>query len=262
MKLGINENISNEKYHGDRTFYSSSALKLILNDREAFHKKYILNVTEPEPESAALNFGTVAHLKVLEPELYEGSVIVFDGPVRRGKAFEEFKKNHDGKLIITLAEDTKLKLLSHEISKNEFSKLAMQNSLKEHTLGGIFNEVHLKVRCDAINVESGAIYDLKTTGYASGIDNFRDSLQSLDYDLSAYMYCLISKQIYNKPFDFYFLVFSKSDHGYKVYKASKDTLLQGKLKFESAIETLKHCLLTNDWTNDILVSDDNEIQEV
>ena len=42
LKLGFNEDISNDDYHNDREFVSSSGLKLMLKDPRKFYKNYVL----------------------------------------------------------------------------------------------------------------------------------------------------------------------------------------------------------------------------
>ena len=43
LKLGINDEITNEDYHGDRKFESSSSLKLYLKDPKEYLKKLIFH---------------------------------------------------------------------------------------------------------------------------------------------------------------------------------------------------------------------------
>ena len=42
LSLGVNKNITNQDYHDDREFISSSGLKLLAKDPKKFHKVYVL----------------------------------------------------------------------------------------------------------------------------------------------------------------------------------------------------------------------------
>jgi hypothetical protein len=72
LELGINKDISNDHYHSNKTFFSSSVLKDLLKDKELFHKKYILK--EEVERSGPLNaflFGSYVHTLILEPHLVD-----------------------------------------------------------------------------------------------------------------------------------------------------------------------------------------------
>lgn len=263
MKLGINENISNKEYHDDREFLSSSALKLLHKDPQAFYKRYMLGEREEVSNQAALDFGTAAHLMLLEPHLYDTDVVVFPGAVRRGKEFDKFKAENEGKLILTNADYMKLTELHNAFIHHPAGPPLLDSCLFEHTMCGILEDMKFKVRADAISIDGGYIVDVKTTAYAGGIEAFRSTLESLYYDLSAALYCEIAKQIYNKPFDFYYIVLSKNDLSCNIYKTSKSTFSIGYERMYEAIKIYKKCLLTNVWEHEILISEVNEdIQEI
>jgi hypothetical protein len=262
--LGVNEAITNAEYHGDTKYLSSSALKLILKSKEEFYRKYILGEKDVPRNVSALNIGTALHLKILEPELFGSEVAVYPGPIRRGADWNKFEAEMGHKTIITLSELDKVNALVAAYNDNPTAVELVKPCLFEHTLCANYEGTALKVRCDGINVERGYIIDVKSTAYASGSEIFKDTIEKLAYDLSGYMYCKVASQIYDKKFDFYFIVVSKSDVQCRVYKMSRATMLTGKAEFESAIETHKKCILTNDWSDDILDSDEQttDIEEV
>lgn len=264
LYLGTNENISNEEYHGDRNFLSSSSLKLLLQDREAFRRKYILQeIDEPKKNQSALDFGTAAHLMLLEPHLFDSEVVFFNGPRKAGKVFEEFKLQNEGKLILTEVDKMKLDAFKSSF-ENHHASWILKDCKFEHTMCALLNSTMLKSRADAISIGGGYIVDVKTTGYMGDVETFKQTIENLYYDLSAALYCAIAEKIYKKQFDFYFIVLSKSDMSCNVYKMSKNTMLAGYGKLESAIETYKNCLLTGNWS-DVSVEEEeitNIISEV
>jgi len=258
-------NSSNQDYHADRNYISSSGLKLLLKDQQAFYKRYILNEPEEIKNSAALNFGTAAHLAILEPHLYAESIKIFKGLRRSGAVWDIFASDHRDKIILNSAEEEKLLTLV-EIYKQcsaavELLKDCEFESTKTKTIDGIA----LKVRADAVNHKAGYVVDLKTTGFSADRSTFKLTCDSLCYDLSAYMYAKIFSSTID--YDFYFIVLSKSDMNCKVYKASKSMMLEGKTKFYSAIETLKNNKLTGIWENVIINEEttttiNNEIEDI
>lgn len=262
MKMGINENISNEDYHADTEYISSSVLKVFLNP-EKFHKKYVLKEKENHNQ-AALDFGTMAHLMLLEPHLFDSAYVIFDGPIRRGKVFDDFKNANSGKIILTPNEVDKLKALKHQFENNEDGPKLLENCLFEHTMCGELDGVAIKTRADAINVDSGYIVDVKTTSYEGDKDSFISTLFSLYYDLSAALYCTIARQIYGKSFDFYYIVLSKSSVSCNIYKTSGSTFEKGIHRLNHALKIYKNYLLTSEYKYESLDSeeDNKNIQEV
>ena len=265
MKLGVNLDVTNADYHSDVEFLSSSAFKLLHKDPQSFYRKYILKERETVSNQAALNFGTVAHLMLLEPHLMEESVAVFDGgPIKRGKAYDEFIRNNEGKIVLSLTEKQKLDALKAAFEAHPNGPQLLAGCEFEYTLCGEINGIKVKCRADAINIERGIIVDVKTTGYGGDKDAFGITLNDLYYDLSAALYCEIAKQVYGKPFDFYFIVLSKSDMTCSLFKTSRPTYNQGLMRLNEAIQILKECRLTNVWEHAMIDTEEdvNQIQEI
>ena len=94
--LGVNE-ISNEDYHGDREFESSSSLKLFLFDPKSYYKKYVLQEKEHDKEKTAFIFGSYIHSCILEPAKTTSEFVVYEGAKRYGKKYEKFKEENPKK---------------------------------------------------------------------------------------------------------------------------------------------------------------------
>jgi hypothetical protein len=262
LKLGINH-VSNEEYHADRQYLSSSVFKLIHKDIKQYHEKYVLKIAEEPKNSSALTFGTVAHLLLLEPHLFKTEVVVYTKGQRRGQAWDIFKSENEGKHILTLPEYDKLQLLFESYKLHDNAVKYLDSTDKEFTMCSEYKGINVKARADAISIDNGYILDVKTTGYDGDVESFKSTVDDLYYDLSGALYCLIAEQIYNKPFDFYFLVLSKKDNMTHFYKMSKATKLSGINRLNESIEKYNY-YLKNGLTNEIIIDNLNtdEIQEV
>ena len=79
----------------------------------------------------AMQFGNIIHKLLLEPESFNDDYAVFDGKIRSGKKWQEFKANNDNKQIIKLSElDDANEIANNAMNNPIFNKL-MQN--KRHT---------------------------------------------------------------------------------------------------------------------------------
>lgn len=263
MLLGINKDISNNDYHSDNEFVSSSVLKTILTDKEKFIRKYVNKELDKNSNQSALDFGTAAHLMLLEPHLFYSDVVEFKGLRKAGSAWDQFKSENQNKLIMSSSELLKLDTLKHSFLNHPHGPQMLEGCEFEHTMCESIDGIKVKSRADAISMDKGYIADVKTTGMMADTDSFKTTINSLSYDLSAALYCNIAKMIHNKPFDFYYIVLCKNDLTCHIYKTSKATMEIGQEKLNQSLELYKHFLLTGEVKEIILNSDNNnEIQEV
>jgi len=229
MKLGLNKDITNLEYHSQMSpeehFYSSSQLKTMLDDPETFYKKYITKELGSD-WIPAFDIGTYYHTAILEPHLLEKECAVYTGKVRRGKEWDVFKAQHEGKAIITKAEYEQAKNLIIATRNSQVAVDLLEGGVAEVSLfievyvkgGEVFIltnnksvyklgvsgweiyanaptylkdalKLRLKVRADMMNIERGFILDLKSTkGNAKNVQKTRYKTSDFVYDLSAAMY--------------------------------------------------------------------------
>lgn len=95
----LTTDLSSNEYHSFTGTYSSSQFKDILDDPEIFYKKYISKEIEKEHVDA-FDVGTYFHTAILEPHLLDKECVVYEGGVRNGKKWEDFKALHAGKAIL------------------------------------------------------------------------------------------------------------------------------------------------------------------
>lgn len=220
-------NSSNADYHADRTHLSSSSLKLLLKDPTAFERKYIKGEHSEEDSKEIFDIGTYVHALCLEPHTIAQNFAFYEGLRKAGNAYKVFAAENAGKIILSAPQKLKSEQFYKAYQKRSDAVSMLQGGFAEHTMTGMLLDVPVKARADYINLDKSYIVDIKTTSYPSHVDIFKQTIDQFGYDLSAALYCAIAKQVYNKDFQFYFIVISKTDLICEVYKLSEATAAKG-----------------------------------
>lgn len=249
LKKGYNE-VSNAEYHGDRSFYSSSALKLLLKDKAAFYKKYILNEKQEEKVNHNFTFGSYVHALILEPHLVHEEFVQYSGDKNTDK-FKEFKKEHAGKEILTpTAWSNGQYLLSQVQASSNFNYV--QGGEAEKTFCGSINGMPLKVRADYIAKDY--ILDVKTTSAnISDLANIERACANYDYALSAALYLDMFKKKNPKLKRFLFWFINKQSGQEVLVQASNEFLEFGRQKYKEAIKIYKDAVANDNWEDSLPV---------
>ncbi len=255
----------NQAYHSDASVLSSSMLKMILDDPAKFKHEYL---DGNRADSGAAHFveGTFVHSLILEPEKVQMEYAIFNGFAKRGTAYEDFKSANGDKTILSIVQKERcLQLLEGYKARPEAVGLITGGSA-EHTLNSTVLDVPVKCRADYINFEAGYIVDVKTTAEASDSETFKHTVKRFSYDLSAALYIDIAQQVFEKSFDFYWIVLSKEDKMCEVYKASNKTLNDGDAAVKQALRLYTRCKETGIWEHPSKKVDystkDYEIREI
>lgn len=248
LKKGINEPISNRLYHSDRSYFSSSQLKLILKDPEQFHKEHVLGLREPQEEKAVFDEGSLTHSLILEPEKVAEEFAFFEGWRKQGKDWETFLAENINKVRISKPQKHRVEQYERAYRKRPEAIQLLQGGMPEHTMTSEILGVPVKARADYINIEKGYIADIKTTGYPANLEIFRETIKEFGYQLSAALYCQIAFDCYKKLFDFYFVVISKSDLRCDVYKMKMTSLVEGHAMVNKALVLYKKCSESGVWS--------------
>ena len=268
LKEGLNE-CTNEEYHGDKNYMSSSSLKMLLKNPSEFYDSHILKkerVINPKTQNV-FDEGSYAHTLILEPNMVDEEYAFYDGWRKVGKDWEQFRDENKGKVI--LSKPQKVRVEKWVAAYRERAKQIdlIKDGYSEHTVAGNFLGVPLKVRADYINIEEGYIADVKTTSYSTDVDTFKYTIDQFYYQLSAALYCTMFEQHYGKKFDFYFIALGKKDNSCEIYKTSEETMEKGMQMVRQAIDVYKACKKSDNWTDPHRVSvidtdEDYEILEV
>lgn len=241
MKYGIFTDMSNEDYHSDNEFLSSSRIKLILQSPELYYKKYIKKEVKEESNDA-FNVGTAIHARILEPDVYKNTITFYSGR-RQGGIWEEFKKANKGKIILGDMQKMQLDRMYNSFMKSELGFNLISRGQAEVSLFISLQNTDIKVRADYLNSRQGKIFDLKSTSGIIEEEKFKYNLESklYGYDLQAALYVdAYTRHFENaKEFEFYWIVMSKDFDDIKIFKASPELIEQGRRKYKKALTLIK-----------------------
>lgn len=238
--------MSDEEYHAMNAV-SRSMLK-ILNDGSPAHLREYLD--NPPPPTAAMEFGTAAHLALLQPELY-GSRVVVVGGARTPKAKQE---NPDKTLILQKEASYVLGIRDSVLSsKLEFVDGEVVNArdiiTPEHvetTL--VWEDPVTKLRCKARPdiIFGDFIIDFKT---CSSMKDFARYAVDSGYHMQAAFYIQgLSLTRGSLSTDFFFLVAEKEPpYAVKLFKCSKEFIAKGSEDIRKNLNVLAECMKTNEW---------------
>lgn len=237
--------LTNEEYHANRTHISSSGLKLLLQDQNEYHRRYIQGIKSES--TTAFDFGTYVHALILEPETVKDSFAIFTGVRKAGIFYKEFKDANPGKIIISQKEADQGAAIMENFNIHPIAKYLISQGSAETTTFSRINGVNVKTRTDyeVHNAEKSYIVDIKTTSFPLDKHSLEETCRKYEYDLSAALYTMIhkqSKKIANC--EFYFIFINKSNNAIQVAKAGFDMMKQGELKVLKALGKYKHLKYT------------------
>jgi hypothetical protein len=243
--------MSNEEYHSDPHYFSSSQLKEALLSPLHF-KHNVLHRKGKKKSTKAMDVGNIVHTMVLEPHKFDETYIVFGGELTDAghipKAAEtSYKKLHPKHILITPDQyDIAVK------ARKELSEYGPTNALlfdpgceyeKSYFILCEETGLRFRIRPDCINVEKGYVVDLKSTSTNSKYEFKRHVSYTFDYDLSAFMYLKVLSQFYGKAFTWYWVTVGTTIMcPVAAYTMSALTLEDGKKKFYKAVDAINTAL--------------------
>jgi len=252
--MSIRKDMSNAEYHGDLTHLSSSNLKLLLKGPEGiqqFYEERILKKPREEKRNTdAFDTGSYVHSVLLEPETVETDYAIFPDWVKRGKAWDAFKEDNKGKIILSKPQKKKIDAMIPYYLNNKTAVDLLKGVEPEVSLFTTIDDVNIKVRADALHEEKGFIVDIKTSGFVIDQEEFKATMDKFSYKLSAALYLKAFEESLGKGLDFYFIVLGKVNLGCEVYKLSHKSRQEGMEEVRKAIKIYKNCLETGDWTGE------------
>lgn len=237
--------LSNDLYH-EGPGISSTGLKEILKSPAHYQASRV----DRGGDSAALRFGRLVHMRLLEPELFNVMVVVrptVDGRTKDGKAANEaFAAKSVGKEVITQSEADALDVIAVAAAKNKLASSILGKGMAEVSVYWTDEAtgVLCKARADLIRGE--AIFDLKTC-YSAQPREFQKAVASYQYHLSAAFY-LDGFETVLPVKNFAWVALEKSPpHCFGFYAADQETIALGRSEYRRALETYAECEKSGEW---------------
>lgn len=243
---------SNEAYHLDTEYVSSSPLKL--------YKRSPLHKTVEKDKTDALIFGGAYHCMVLEPEIFFDIYFVFDDReimqklskdftnIRLSKPYKEFKEDEylkaEGREIIPIDDFLTMQTMYKALMSHRFVYWLFTQGINELSHYTVLNGVKTKIKPDSIHLKHRIIADLKTTVDAS-YDTYYHEAAKRGSHISGALYCDVAEQMYPndiKPFKFMLVVQEKTaPFAVAVYETTYNFLAIGRYEYEMLLQQHKYC---------------------
>lgn len=242
IEPGIYTDLSNDDYHGEPDYLSSSYLKGYLPER----------YTAPSGNTDALTFGTLFHTVVLEPDQLgcyvaldaEKIGLKADGTAAANPTMTQAWKRavaeaeQDGKIVVAQADWDRAHAMAEAVAAHPVARGLLLDSkgTNEESVFAVDDQgIRVKARFD--RRISGAIVDLKSTAAKPGADSLGRAVLDYGYDLSAAHYMAVAA-LAGLDVDAFALVFCGKTEPYRVTVAELDEtfLSRGRVLRALAIE--------------------------
>lgn len=208
-------------------------------------------------ETPALSLGRAAHCAVLEPERFDRDHAVWKRRTRseamaprNGKAWEEFKAEHDGKTILTADEYEEAMAMQAAIRGNPDAMRYLEQGDPEVTMQWMARGLTCKGRIDWLTHADGrvVIVGLKTARDCRPFQ-FGNQAARLGYHLQwAYYKDGYEAITGNRDVKMVEIVVEpEAPHAQVVYEIPEDVMLQGFDEYMALLEILEECERNNAW---------------
>lgn len=208
------------------------------------HYKHSLLV--PDKTTDSQQFGTAVHTAVLEPENWKRDVAVWDGPSRRGKAWEAFKAANGHRTILTREQHNRASDAAHSLLNDPQCGGWLRGERRnEVTVLWEHGGVELKARLDAVT--PNAILDVKTTRSILPKD-LENSIVSYDYAMQAAFYQDAWHFVDDRTLPVVLLfVESQAPHCCVPWIVDQRSIADGRRQYQDLLSQYKKCLDTGVW---------------
>lgn len=245
---GVFENMPAEQYFAVEAMSQSGAKEML---RSPMHYRYARdNPPEPTP---AMRFGTAVHTGVLEPELFDSTVVAMPAVDRRtaaGKAaYAAFMAAAAGKVVLSQADFDRARRCIDAVGRHPAAKALLAGATVETSLFWIDAKYHVpcKARIDARN--HGGLIDLKTTTDASR-DEWPRAAAGWGYHLQAANYFSGCEHLLDATPEFFahVVVESEAPHGVAVYAMPGNAIMAGAARMNEALRLYADAMRSGYWT--------------
>lgn len=232
---------------------SNSTLKVAMENLRQYAGRFVTR-TIPEPkQTAALRWGSLVHLRVLEPDDFFRCVgVKREGLTRRGNAgkAEIAELEADGVRLVTLAERRCLEGIYDAVMMHPTAGRIVDACDKEAPYTWTDAATSLECRCkfDLVRPESGYIADLKTTDDPEPIA-FGQSAAKYGYHQQANYYSRPVAELCGRdPRYDIIAVRSEPPHEVAIYTVSLFQRAAAEKKIAATMQRIAAAMTTGDWS--------------
>lgn len=243
-------NLPAEQYHSDEEAVSCSMLKPLLISPAHFQA----NRLKRNKATKAMDFGSLVHCLVLEPQQLSAGFAVYPGLADgRSAEYKEFLTNNPTRLIVdepTYAHGRQLaeKILHRKVFGRPFGDFVAEG-IPEASIYVVEPKTGLQLRTRLDLYHPELSFDLKSTRQSS-VDGFvRDALD-MHYDMQAFMYTC-ARALYDGPRKAPPFVFitaeSDEPHSINQISAGETFMDNGARKFQEVLSVYEACTKADYW---------------
>lgn len=217
-----------------------STLKHIL--RSPAHYKFMKD--NPIEPTKAMQFGTLVHMRILEPAKYQSLVVseILDRRTKAGKERAE-QIESSGQMLVSPDESAKIENIYQAVMKNPDAARFVTHGEREQAFTWTDIETGLKCKARPDFVHQGRfIVDVKTSKDASP-NAFARTAASLMYHFQAAFYLDgVSAATTQNYTDFVFLVVEpEPPYGVALYSLDLMAIEAGRVMYRKALSRIKDC---------------------
>lgn len=236
LDKGIHKDVPDTVYHSDIRSISSSQLSCLLKDEDDFRNRYVMGIKEEGANY--FEIGKLAHQLVLEPHKAFENFAIYPGATRRGKAWDAFKDEHEGKSILLESEAVMAKKIVASIRNSATAMSLINGGEAESSLVNEIEGIIGRVRPDYM-VRGSHIVDVKTTIKEIGPRKVYSIINQYHYDLAAAYYVDVANSLGVDIKDFYWSFTNKKNFVTKIYRMTPEVYENGKRKYKAAISRIR-----------------------
>ena len=187
----------------------------------------------PSVPTDAMQLGTALHCAFLEPELMLKRVACWKGAARKGKAWEEFCDEHEGKVILTASAHEQMEGMVRSLRKHPIIR-QWQSKIEDVEVSGVGSicGVPVKGRCDAMTPDP--LIDLKKVR-SGDARTFTSAVLGFGYHWQAYVY----RKIFNRDRFVLATVEDKAPFDVVAYELSPAFLREGEREVVAVLDQWK-----------------------
>jgi len=255
IKPGIYDRhqLSNEAYHADRRYLSSSSAKTLLDSLAHFYANYLAEDAPPREEKQVFLIGSATHAAILEPDVFESDYVAeprFDKRTKAGKlAAEEFAKESAGKIILPANDYASVVNMRDQVLRNPLASQIVKDATTEQSFFHL-SEDDIGEKCRTDVFKPASIADVKTVSSALPRDFFKDAANYRYFMQAAWYLDTVHAVTGDMPAVFAFIAVEKTPpHAINVFtmRPHDEATEYGRMQYRQALDKYRRARDSGKW---------------